>query len=73
MNPQEMALIRSWIQGVSWDVMGELYLDDANRNEVMHAVKQLREKLSRKARQLRIDVDAKLWEQEREYSQECIS
>jgi len=70
LNPQEMALIRSWIQGVSWDVMGELYLDDADRNEVMQAVKQLREKLSRKARQHDLVADARLWESEREYSQD---
>lgn len=65
-----MALIRSWIQGVSWDVMGELYLDDADRNEVMRAVKQLREKLARKAQQLDLVADAKLWVNEREYSQD---
>ncbi|MDP2202785.1 MAG: tyrosine-type recombinase/integrase [Methylicorpusculum sp.] len=73
MNPREMALIRSWIQGVSWDVMGELYLEDADRNDVIRAVKQLREKLSRKAKQLGLDADAKLWEQEREYSQDWMS
>lgn len=65
-----MALIRSWIQGISWDVMGELYLDDADRNEVMRAVKQLREKLARKAQQLDLVADAKLWVNEREYSQD---
>jgi len=65
-----MALIRSWIQGVSWDVMGELYLDDADRNEVMRAVKQLREKLARKAQQIDLVADAKLWVNEREYSQD---
>jgi len=70
LNPREMALIRSWIQGVSWDVMGELYLDDADRNEVMRAVKQLREKLARKAQQLDLVADAKLWVNEREYSQD---
>lgn len=53
--------------------MGELYLDDADRNEVMRAVRQLREKLARKARQLGIDVDAKLWEKEREYSQDWMN
>ena len=72
MNPGDLALIRSWIQGVSWDVMGEMYLDDADRKAVMRAVRQLREKLARKARQLGMDVDAQLWEQEREYSQDWM-
>jgi len=73
LNPRELVLIRSWIQGISWDVMGELYLDDADRNEVMRAVRQLREKLARKAQQLGMDVDAKLWAQEREYSQDWMN
>jgi hypothetical protein len=72
LNPGDLALIRSWIQGVSWDVMGEMYLDDADRKAVMRAVRQLREKLARKARQLGMDVDAQLWEQEREYSQDWM-
>lgn len=73
MNPRELALIRSWVQGISWDVIGEMYLEDADRNEVIHAVRQLREKLARKAQQLGLDVDAKLWAQEREYSQDWMN
>lgn len=72
LTPGDLALIRSWIQGVPWDVIGELYLDDADRNETMRAVRQLREKLARKAQQLGQEVDAKLWTQEREYSQDWI-
>jgi integrase len=72
MNTNEVALIRGWIQGVAWDVLGELYLDDAERTEVIRSIRQLREALAGKARRLGLDADVRLWEQEREYSQDWI-
>jgi integrase len=72
MNTNEVALIRGWIQGVAWDVLGELYLDDAERTEVIRSIRQLRESLAGKARRLGLDADARLWEQEREYNQGWI-
>lgn len=53
--------------------MGEMYLNDADRNEVMRTVKRLREKLARKAQHLGLDGDAELWETEREYSRDWVS
>lgn len=72
MNTNQSALIRGWIQGVGWDVLGELYLDEAERTDTIRAVRQLRESLAGKAKRLGMDADAKLWEQEREYSQDWI-
>lgn len=72
MNINQNALIRGWIQGVGWDVLGELYLDEAERMDTIKAVRQLRESLASKAKRLGMDAHAKLWEQEREYSQEWI-
>lgn len=70
MKMQEAALLRGWIQGVAWDTLGELYLDDAERVDVMRAVKQLRKTLAAKAARLGLEVDARLWEQERAYTQD---
>ncbi len=72
MNINQNALIRGWIQGVGWDVLGELYLDEAERTDTIRAVRQLRESLASKAKRLGMDAHAKLWEQEREYSQDWI-
>ncbi|MDP3334656.1 MAG: phage integrase family protein [Methylococcaceae bacterium] len=72
MNNNQSALIRGWIQGVGWDVLGELYLDEAERTDTIRAVRQLRESLASKAKRLGMGADAKLWEQEREYSQDWI-
>lgn len=47
MNINQNALIRGWIQGVGWDVLGELYLDEAERTDTIRAVRQLREYASR--------------------------
>jgi integrase len=69
MNNNDAALLRGWIQGVAWDVLGELYLEDAERTEVMRFVRQLRKSLAAKAVRLGLDDDARLWEQEREYTQ----
>lgn len=70
MKLQEAALLRGWIQGVPWDVLGELYLEDAERVDVMRAVKQLRKTLAVKAGRLGLEADAQLWEQERAYTQD---
>jgi integrase len=71
-NAHDAAMIRGWIQGVAWDVLGELYLNDADRTDVIRAVRQLREKLACKARRLGFDADAALWGREREYSQDWM-
>ena len=72
MDTNQTALIRSWIQGVSWEILSELYLGDAERADVIRAVRQLREMLASQARRLGLDADARLWEKEREYSQDWI-
>ena len=49
MDANQTALIRSWIQGVSWEILSELYLGDAERADVLRALRQLRERLAIKA------------------------
>jgi hypothetical protein len=63
-------LLRGWIQGVAWDVLGELYLEDAERTDVMRFVRQRRKALTFKAARLGLEADARLWDQEREYTQD---
>lgn len=69
MSPIETALLRGWIQGLPWDTLGSMYLDDAGRTEVMRVVRELRERLANKALRLGLVEHEALWCHEREYSQ----
>jgi 2'-5' RNA ligase len=55
MNNNDAALLRGWIQGVAWGVLGELYLEDVERTEVMRFVRQLRKSLA--AQEVRLGLD----------------
>jgi integrase len=72
MDLTKSALIRGWIQGVGWDVLGELYLGDADKAEVMRVVRQIRDQLALKAQRLGLDNHAGIWANDREYSQDWI-
>ena len=73
MDLTKSALIRGWIQGVGWDVLGEHYLDDADKPEVMRVVRQIRINLALKAQRLRMENHAGIWANDREYSQDWIN
>ncbi|WP_082885345.1 MULTISPECIES: phage integrase family protein [Methylomonas] len=63
MNPTELALLRGWIQGLSWPVLGELYLDDAGVAQTRRTVLTLCRTLARKAELLDLLSDAAIWQQ----------
>lgn len=64
----ELALLRGWIQGISWGRLGGFYLHGAERGVVHAIIDQLRHGLAIKARQVgRWDL-AKFWYAERRYN-----
>lgn len=66
MKTGDLALMRGWIHGVSWEVLGELYLDDADRKETMTAIAALAAQLATKARRLGWKEAERFWSQPRE-------
>ena len=67
------ALLRGWIQGIDWLVLGELYLADADRLETQKMVKLLRSMLVIKAKRLNLLKHEIIWNQERRYSPDWIN
>ncbi|ATG92513.1 hypothetical protein MKLM6_4352 (plasmid) [Methylomonas koyamae] len=63
MTPNELGLLRGWIQGLSWPVLGEAYLDDAGTAETRRTVMALSRTLARKAELLNLTADAAIWQQ----------
>jgi integrase len=67
-SPEQTALLRGWIQGIAWPVLGELYLSGADRLETQKRVKQLRLQLAIKAKRLNMPDHERIWGHERGYS-----
>lgn len=57
MTPYDLALLRGWIQGLDWDTLSDLYLDNASIHDTRHKVLQLRNQLLRKARLLNLSCN----------------
>lgn len=63
----EEALLRGWIQGVSWKSLAETYLDEADSVAVIRILRGLRQRLAAKARLVRPET-APFWVNERGYT-----
>jgi integrase len=67
-SPEQTALLRGWIQGIAWPVLGDLYLSGADRLETQKMVKQLRLQLAIKAKRLKMPEHEAIWGYERGYT-----
>lgn len=70
MDINHSAILRGWIQGVSWDTLTELYLHDTEQTTVIRLVRELRKNLSLKAQRLDMAQHASFWQQERHYGKD---
>lgn len=71
-SSEHHALLRGWIQGVDWHVLGEMCSSVANRSETQAIVKLLRSQLAIKARRLNLITHEAIWSQERGYTADWI-
>jgi integrase len=65
LNPKEQALLRGWMNGLGWPLLGKLYLDGADMVATRQAVAALRQRLSVRARQCGLGQWEAFWQKER--------